>query len=238
MEFQHAPGIWADFPELAAGAVFAQGVGTGADVADRVAHWYGVADERLAGTSAAGLPEIQAWRRAFARMGLKPTQYRCASESLLRRYAREHALPAIHPLVNLGNAISLAYAVPVAVLDVSRIAGALQVRYAEGTESYLAFSGDTEQPRPGEVIFADAAGNAHARRWTNRQSALSAVQPGTTTVLVVAEAMHETGGEDIRSLIAAVEAELTAAWGAATKSAVLSPASPGLDSAGMESTRA
>ena len=52
MEFQHAPGIWADFPELAAGAVFAQGVGTGADVADRMAHWYGVADERLAGTEA------------------------------------------------------------------------------------------------------------------------------------------------------------------------------------------
>jgi hypothetical protein len=38
MEFQHAPGIWADFPELAAGALFAHGVGTGADVADRVAH--------------------------------------------------------------------------------------------------------------------------------------------------------------------------------------------------------
>ena len=233
MEFHHAPDIWADFPELAAGAVFAQGVGTGADVADRVAHWHGVADERLAGTSAAGLPEIQAWRRAFARMGLKPTQYRCASESLLRRYAREHALPAIHPVVDLGNAISLAYAVPVAVLDVSRIAGALQVRYAEGTESYLAFSGETERPRPREVIFADAAGNAHARRWTNRQSALSAVQPGTTTVLIVAEAMHETGGEDIRSLISAVEIELAAAWRAATKSAVLTAASPGLDSAGL-----
>ena len=238
MEFRHAAEIWADFPELAAGAAFAAGIDARARVTDRVSHWYAGADARLAGISAAELPEIRAWRRAFTRMGLKPTQYRCASESLLRRYAREHALPAIHPLVDLGNAISLAYAVPVAVLDVSRIAGPLQVRYAEGTESYLAFSGDTEQPRPGEVIFADAAGNAHARRWTNRQSALSAVQPGTTTVLIVAEAMHETGGEDIRSLIAAVDAELTAAWAAATKSAVLSPASPRLDSAGMQSTGA
>jgi DNA/RNA-binding domain of Phe-tRNA-synthetase-like protein len=238
MEFQHAPGIWEDFPELTAGAVFAEGLGARADVADRVAHWYGVADARLAGASAAGLPEIQAWRRAFARMGLKPTQYRCASESLLRRYSREHSLPAIHPLVDLGNAISLAYAVPVAVLDVSRIAGALQVRYAGGTEGYLAFSGETEHPRPGEVIFADAAGNAHARRWTNRQSALSAVQPRTTTVLIVAEAMHETGGEDVRSLITAVEAELAAAWPAATKSAVLSAASPLLDSGRMASAGA
>jgi hypothetical protein len=47
--------------------------------------------------------------------------------------------------------------------------------------------------------------------------------------------MHETGGEDIRSLITAVEAELSAAWPAATKSAVLSAASPRLDSGGTES---
>ena len=230
MEFQHAPGIWADFPELAAGAAFADGIDARADVADRVAHWYGVADAKLAGASSGVLPEIQAWRRAFARMGLKPTQYRCAAESLLRRYTREHALPAIHPLVDLGNAISLAFAIPVAVLDTRCIASPLEVRYADGTERYLAFSGGTEHPYPGEVIFADAAGNAHARRWTNRQSALSAVQPGTTTVLIVAEAMHESGRDDIRGLIAAVGAELTTIWPASIKTTILSQAGPRFDS--------
>ena len=226
MEFRHAAEIWADFPELAAGAAFAAGIDASARVTDRVMHWYARADARLAGTPAAELPEIRAWRRAFARMGLKPTQYRCASESLLRRYQKEHALPAIHPLVDLCNAISLAYAIPVAVLDAARIAGALQVGYADGTERYLAFSGETEHPHPGEVIFADAAGNAHARRWTNRQSALSAVHPDTTTVLIVAEAMHQTGGRDIRSLMDTVEAELTATWPATTETAILSAASP------------
>src|SRR5207237_5536508 len=58
-----------------------------------------MARERL---SAAGteseLPEIQAWRRTFSALGLKPTQYRCASESLLRRFRKEGSLPAIHPL--------------------------------------------------------------------------------------------------------------------------------------------
>src|ERR1700691_101923 len=188
MQFQHAPGIWTDFPELAAGAVFAQGVGTGtgADVAGRVAHWYGVADERLAGTSAAGLPEIQAWRRAFARMGLKPTQYRCAAESLLRRFRKGGSLPRLHPLVDLCNAVSLAFAIPVAVLDVAAVTWPLQVRYAAGDEDYLTFGGETEHPAAGEVIFADQAGHAHARRWTNRQSGLSAVRDTTTAVLIVA----------------------------------------------------
>ncbi|MDX6333646.1 MAG: hypothetical protein QOG05_986 [Streptosporangiaceae bacterium] len=229
MEFRHAAEIWADFPELAAGAAFAAGIDARARVTDRVSHWYAVADARLAGISAAELPEIRAWRRAFTRMGLKPTQYRCASESLLRRYAKEHELPAIHPLVDLCNAISLAYAVPIAVLDAARITGPLQVRYADGTERYLAFSGETEHPHRGEVVFADAAGNAHARRWTNRQSAQSAVQPDTTTVLIVAEAMHEAGGDDIRSLIATVEAELTMSWPVTTETAILSAAAPRFD---------
>jgi len=34
------------------------------------------------------------------------------------------------------------------------------------------------------VIFADRAGQVHARRWTNRQSGLSAVQTSTTALLL------------------------------------------------------
>ena len=86
--------------------------------ADRFA---AVAKSRLAGVAAESeLPEIQAWRRAFAAMGLKPTQYRCASESLLRRFRKEGSLPRLHPLVDLCNAVSLAFAIPVAVLDAVR----------------------------------------------------------------------------------------------------------------------
>jgi DNA/RNA-binding domain of Phe-tRNA-synthetase-like protein len=212
MEFRHAEQVWAQFPELAAGAALVTGITAGADVTSGVARLQAIADERLAGRSEAELPEVQAWRRAFARMGLKPTQYRCASESLLRRYRKERALPAIHPLVDLCNAISLAYAIPVAALDAGRIAGPLAVRPAAGTERYLAFSGEVEQPRPGEVIFADAAGNAHARRWTNRQSALSAVAPATATALIVAEALHDTAAADVASLMDTVAAELAATW--------------------------
>ena len=66
------------------------------------------------------------------------------------------------------------------------------MRYADGDDlDYLTFSGETEHPGPHEVIFADQAGHVHARRWTNRQSGLSAVQDSTATVLIVAEAMHQ-----------------------------------------------
>jgi DNA/RNA-binding domain of Phe-tRNA-synthetase-like protein/SAM-dependent methyltransferase len=226
MDFGHAAQIWTDFPELAAGVVLADGITAEADVREPVARYWARAEKRLAGTSEAGLPEIQAWRRAFTRMGLKPTQYRCAAESLLRRFRADHALPPIHPLVDLCNAVSLAYAIPIAVFDIGQVSWPLEVRYADGTESYQAFSGQTEQPRPGEVIFADAAGHAHARRWSHRQSARSAVSPATTGVLIVAEAMHESAAADVADLMVTLTAEIQALWPGSPVAEQLSLARP------------
>jgi DNA/RNA-binding domain of Phe-tRNA-synthetase-like protein len=227
MRFLHASDIWRDYPELVAGALFADKIHADAEIDDRLGRFHAVADARLAeAESESRLPEIQAWRRTFARMGLKPTQYRCASESLLRRYKKERALPRLHPLVDLCNAISLAYAIPVAVLDTAKLTGTIEVRYANGDEDYETFGGELEHPDEGEVIFADDANRAHARRWTNRQSGHSAVQPGTTSVLIVAEAMHETADADLPKLVETIQDELTAVWSTRPASAILSPDSP------------
>ncbi|MEZ7128664.1 B3/4 domain-containing protein [Nonomuraea sp. AD125B] len=232
MRFQHSAALWRDFPELVPGVLVARGLNAGVSVDDRLVPYAEAAAKRLATATESELPEIQAWRRAFTRMGLKPTQYRCASESLLRRFRKEGALPRLHPLIDLCNAVSIAYAIPVAVFDLSRVAGDLEVRYATGEETYLTFSGDDEHPAPGEVVFADAEGRAHARRWTNRQSGLSAVSPDTADVLIVAEALHETARADVEALMDALAAELTALWSvAAPHPAILTPSGPRFDTA-------
>ena len=215
MGFRHDSVIWGQFPELVAGVAVARGVDDAADLGDAVARYAAIAAARLDGRAESDLPEIQAWRRAFSRMGLKPTQYRCASESLLRRFRKEGGLPSIHPVIDLCNAISIAYATPIAVFGLSRIEGGITVRHAAGSpdERYEAFSGEIETPAPGEVVFLDEGGNVHARRWTHRQSGRSAIRPETRDLLVVSEAMHETARDDIPRLIAAVAAEMTAAWG-------------------------
>jgi DNA/RNA-binding domain of Phe-tRNA-synthetase-like protein len=226
MHFGHSSEIWRDYPELVPGVLFAQGIGKDVSVAGRIERFNAVAESRLAASSEGELPEIQAWRRVFSRMGLKPTQYRCAAEALLRRFRKEKSLPRIHPMIDLCNAVSLAFAVPVAVFDVSRIADCLEVRYAAGDEAYLAFSGETEHPEAGEVIFADIAGRAHARRWTNRQSGHSAVRDETSAVLIVAEAVHGSAAADVERLTAAIADEISAVWGVAPRSAILSRSSP------------
>jgi DNA/RNA-binding domain of Phe-tRNA-synthetase-like protein len=229
MYFRHATQLWRDFPALVPGVLVAEGITGDVSVGARSATYTEIAQARLARESEAQLPEIQAWRRTFSQMGLKPTQYRCAAESLLRRFRKEGALPEIHPLIDICNAISLAFAIPVAVFDTSRVAEGLEVRYAAGTETYLTFAGELERPDVGEVVFVDGADRAHARRWANRQSAYSAIRGDTSTALIVAEAVHASGLADIQRLTAAVTEELTAIWPTALKSVILSAASPRFD---------
>lgn len=242
MWFQHSKDIWNDHPDLVAGVMYASGVsatgGSAVAVDGAVARFWSVARARLEGRTESELPEIQAWRRTFSRMGLKPTQYRCASEALLRRFKKEGSLPRIHPVIDLCNAISIAYAIPVGVLDVATLTSGIEVRYADGDERYVPFQGTSggdiaggavEHPEPGEVIFADDDGMAHARRWTNRQSGYSAVRASTGTILVVAEALHASAGEDVRRLLGDVSAALAGIWSAVPVTAVLSQAAPRFD---------
>lgn len=200
MHFFHSPAIRHAHPSLCAAALVADGIHAQLDFTPAIASCEARARQRLSAVQEGDWPEVQAWRRAFSRMGLKPTQYRCASESLLRRLRKEGGLPRLHPLVDLCNAVSVACGIPIAVFDLDQVQGGLEVCPARGDERYLAFSGEWEHPEAGEVIFRDQAGQAHARRWTHRQSGLSAVQPGTRRVLMLAEALHDTAAADLGHL--------------------------------------
>jgi DNA/RNA-binding domain of Phe-tRNA-synthetase-like protein len=210
------------FPYLSPARSLPRVITKDASVGPQIARYNAIAQSRLATSSEGQLPAKRAWRRAFSRMGLKPTHYRCASESLLRRFRKEKFLPEIHPLIDLCNAISLAFAIPVAAFDVAKIAQCVEVRRAGGCEVYLAFSGEVENPEAHEVIFTDNAGRAHARRWTNRQSAYSAVRDETNAVLIVTEAMHDAAPADMSKLIAALPGEISVIWSVTPKTMILS----------------
>ncbi|RKN37824.1 B3/4 domain-containing protein [Micromonospora endolithica] len=226
MYLQHSDRLRAAHPTLVAGVLYAEGVGGAPRVDLPLADLRDEARKRLTGGSEAGLPQIQAWRRAFTRMGLAPTRYRCAAESLLRRLRTAGDLPAVHPLVDLGNALSVAYAIPVGIFDADLIGDGLVVRHARGDERYLTFGGAEEHPDPDEVVFADDQGRAHARRWTNRQSGWSAVRDDTTRILIVVEALHDRADRDVPALLDDLTDALQRGWGAGSRTAVLTAARP------------
>ncbi|UCG67265.1 MAG: hypothetical protein JSW12_09885 [Deltaproteobacteria bacterium] len=229
MYFSHALEIWHQFPQLVPGLLVVDGIHPQVDIETQLDAWYQRARERLSRGPESQMPEISAWRQVYAQMGLKPTKYRSAAEALLRRFRREDELPRLHPLVDFCNAVSLAFALPVAVFDLVKVEGYLEVRYAKGTEEYLAFSGETETPQPGEVIFADAANHAHARRWTFRQSRRSTVGPKTTHMLIISEALHRSAATDIQALIDVLAKEITALWSPPRYQAILTAEVPRLE---------
>jgi DNA/RNA-binding domain of Phe-tRNA-synthetase-like protein len=157
------------------------------------------------------LPSLAAWRRAFRQFGVDPTAYRSAAEALLRRLTKHGAIPSIHTLVDLGNLVSIRYALPVAVMDQRALQGGTTVRFADGTQRFSDLgSGQVEAPAEGEVIFVDEAGLVSARRWCWRQSAESASGDGTTEVLVTVEGHHDGASADIAAALDDLEALLRA----------------------------
>ena len=61
-------------------------------------------------------PAVAALRRLFKTAGTDPARYRPSSEALLRRLLKGDELPAIHPLVDLNNQLSLELKVPSCVM--------------------------------------------------------------------------------------------------------------------------
>lgn len=223
----HSSEIWQTHPTLVAGILYAHGIDASAEVGDRLRPHREAACRRLETHPVSDLPEIQAWRRGFAAMGLKPTQYRCASEALLRRLGKDGHLPRIHPLIDLCNHVSARYAIPVGVFDRDFVAGDMHIREAVGDEEHVTFGGSLEHPAPGEVVFADDAGRVHSRRWTNRQGAHAAVRASTQRGLIVVEALHQGAVTDVAAVLETLSREITAIWGAEPHShLVLGPNHP------------
>lgn len=222
MYFTHADEVWSEHPNLRALTATVSGVTSATADTAQLGRLAERVELRQNGAAEADMPEIAAWREAFSRMSLKPTQYRCASEALLRRYRKEKNLPSLHPLVDYLNHVSMAYAIPIAVFDTERICDGITVRPATGTETYETFQGSVENPGPGEVVFADDDENAHSRRWTFRQSARSAVSKASESVLIVAEAHHASAARDLAEMETELKAGLATLGVALGASTILS----------------
>jgi DNA/RNA-binding domain of Phe-tRNA-synthetase-like protein len=101
-------------------------------------------------------PAVAAVRARFRAAGCDPTRYRPSSEALLRRVLKGEALPAIHPLVDLGNCLSLELAVPCGLLADGTFAGPITLRAGRGGEAYASLRGHFDLA--GKPLLVDAEG--------------------------------------------------------------------------------
>ncbi|MDH0302170.1 MULTISPECIES: B3/4 domain-containing protein [unclassified Pseudomonas] len=125
----------------------------------------------LAGRPAWAEAHLQAWAEVFCGFGAKPQRTPCSAQALRKRVLRDGGLPAIDPVVDLYNAISLEYAVPVGGENLEAYVGAPRLLVANGSELFDTFKDGAlvhEAPAAGEVVWRDEVG-VTCRRWNWRQ---------------------------------------------------------------------
>lgn len=167
-----------------------------------------LAMERAARTLAEGGPawadaHLGAWAEAFRRFGAKPQRTPCSAEALRKRFQRDGKLPSIDPVVNLYNAISLEFAIPVGGENLDAYRGTPQLVIADGSEVFDTVKDGQpfdESPEPGEVIWCDDRG-VTCRRWNWRQGVRTRLDAQARHMWFILEslpqmpldALHEAG---------------------------------------------
>lgn len=115
-------------------------------------------------------PELAPYRRAFQKLGINPNKFMSSIEALLTRIAKKKGMPHINPVVDLGNAISLKYYLPVGAHDLDTMDGEFCVRTATREDTFLPFGAREREPvDPDEVVYA-TGNKVRTRRWIWRQS--------------------------------------------------------------------
>jgi len=132
---------------------------------------------------------LESWAEAYRAFGAKPNRTPCSAEALRKRVLRQGALPSINAVVDVYNALSLHYAIPVGGEDLAAYAGSPRLIVAEGNEPFeTTANGEpaVETADPGEVVWRDDAG-VTCRRWNWRQGPRTRLTEDSTDMWFVFE---------------------------------------------------
>ena len=185
LPFLIAEEVFARFPEYARGVVIAHGVSNGPTPPALVAQLRAAeasVRSRLTLETLTSEPRIAAWREAFRKIGIKPSEYRASVEAMARRALRDQELPAINTLVDIGNILSLRYLVPIGGHAIDHLTQGMTLRLATGAERFEPFgTTEVEHPEPGEIVFVEGD-IVLTRRWIWRQANHTLTLPTSTAV--------------------------------------------------------
>lgn len=163
---------------------------------------------------------LAAWDEVFKAFGAKPKRTPCSASALRKRVMRDGSLPPLDPVVDIYNAISIRYAIPVGGENLAAYSGAPRLTLADGSEPFDTFKeGEpvVENPEPGEVIWRDDLG-VTCRRWNWRQGVRTRLDASAQRMWFILEslpemplaALHEAGGlllDELRLMMPGMRAD-------------------------------
>ena len=201
--------FWDLFPEASIGFLVARDMKPNKDVppedAQAIAALLAQANEDakryLASDVISENAVVQTWREAFRKFKTKKGA-RCSVENLLKRTLKGNPVGSISPSVDIYNAISLTYALPVGGEDVDRFVGDFQLGVdADGGKDFLPLGEDAPDPTlPGEVCYGDDEG-AVCRCFNWRDGMRTALTDESRNAFLVIECVDPARKGDLEAAL-------------------------------------
>lgn len=207
MKFEITPEIFEKLPNMYVGVVVAHDIDNRQDypeISQMLDHYEKLAQEKFAGVNVKEREEIIPYREAFRQLGINPNKYPCSVEALFKRLSKGKNLPNINPLVDLNNAISLKYTLPMGTHNLDNAKDNIVMRTADSEKDTFIPLGkiaeDVEKPDNGEVVYA-VGNEVRTRRWTWRQSDLGKITSETQSVFFPIDGFSDINKDQVDSAI-------------------------------------
>ncbi|MFC2107986.1 B3/4 domain-containing protein [Candidatus Bipolaricaulota bacterium] len=224
MRFRIDPAVLEKFPELTIGIVMVHGIDnreprTGAfafleEQVERVRETWSL--ERLDDDA-----RILAWRDAYRAFGAKPKKHRSSVENLIRMVINGVTVPSINTAVDVYNAISLKYAVPIGGDDLDRVVGDIRLTVATSEERFIPLNGsEAVAPKPGEIIYRDDE-DVLCRRWNWRECDKSKMTEASMNLCLVVEGLPPFTANDVGKIASELAEVIEAFCGGRTAAHIL-----------------
>lgn len=198
--FAVEPAVFEQLPDYCVGVVVARGLDNHSQseaigrMLDQAAADFAQANREA---NIRELPGVKACRDAFQALGMNPNKFMCSIESLMKRVQKSGALPHINTVVDLGNAFSLTYQLPMGAHDVDKLEGDIQIRFSTPEDHFLPM-GETEMETmpAGELVYVSGH-TVKTRRWIWRQSEDGKITGETCHVFFPIDGFQNVNGDDV-----------------------------------------
>lgn len=143
---------------------------------------------------------VAVWRQAYQKFPTKKGA-RCSVEALLKRVLHNNPVGSIAPTVDITNAISLKYALPIGAENLDAIKGDLRLGTVKGGEDFLPIGSEKpEPPLAGELAYYDDAGIV-CRCWNWRDGQRTAVKDTTTSEFIAMECVDPARMDELKAAL-------------------------------------
>lgn len=199
--------FWNLFPGASLGVIVAKGMkpasqvspDDAAEIEKLLVRANAQAERHLESPTLSENAPVRVWRQAYQQFKTKRGA-RCSIENLLKRVLKGNPVGSISPAVDIYNAVSLKYALPLGGEDIDAFQGDLRLLITQGGDEFvpLGEKAENDPTLPGELCYVDDAG-AVCRCWNWRDGVRTALTDETANAFLIVECVDPQRVEDCRA---------------------------------------